>query len=178
MSWWKPLVTVIALLFAAPGAIASAGCGRATGGVWYDAEGVERHAAFSARGQLQYNAEGAWYHARITEVAVSDNTAYFAGEVVSASDPSWVGKWAYAVAQDGGTPGRKGDKFYLTLTSEATAKAKVASMQAPPQWYSVIRGNLVVHGCKETGRPEWVPGPPDWNGKPPCTPGGPPGLCR
>lgn len=162
----------------------------ATGGVGYEARGLDRHVSFNAReamgdraagGQLQYtDANDDYYHVTISHVNVVGNMVYFAGEVVEASNPVWVGNWISFAAMDGGTPGRNGDMVWGVFTDQATSISNVDNEVAPGTAYAVHSGNLVVrsHGGEMPGRrPEGVPfGPPDEvpQGPPDFVPNGPP----
>lgn len=164
---------------------------KATGDVGYEAAGLDRHISFNAheargdrpaKGQLQYtDAIDRSYHVEITHVNVVGDMAYFAGEVVEASNPTWVGNWISFAVLDGGTPGRNGDIVWGIFTDQATAISNVENEVTPGSAYEVLRGNLVVHsfdGDRPGRRPEGVPpGPPDGlgpQGPPDTVPPGPP----
>jgi hypothetical protein len=133
----------------------AAGAGKATGGVGYTAGGLERRAEFNvheskgnqpAKGIFNYHdANGNWYQVDVEHVKVDGDMAYFAGEVVKASDPTWLGQWLSAAMYDGGTPGRNGDKIWGTFTDMGTAMDNVDNMNAPGSSYPIENGNLVVH---------------------------------
>jgi hypothetical protein len=161
--------------------------GMATGGVWYMAAELDRHISFTAneergnspaKGNLHYaDANNAWYNADISAVAIDGNMAYFAGEVTSASNSSWVGNWISFAVKDGGTPGSNGDMVWGIFTDETTAMANVSGEITPGDGYAVYRGNLVVHSFPAYGRfgqPTLIPqdvipnpvvpkGPPAWS---------------
>jgi len=184
---WKAAGIAVALLtasFFVPGSGE-----KANGGVWYEAEeDLPAHIAFVAReaqgerpagGHLHYgDTEHRWYNLEISEVNVEGDMAFFAGEIVSASESNWIGQWVFFAVHDGGAPGRMGDELWSAFLSQASALEMVREGDTPGEAHRVTRGNLVVHSTEpeEDVQPLLPVFPRDH--KPDCVPGGPPGLCR
>ena len=129
---------------------------KATGGISYEAAGLDRQAQFQMhdgdavgktdKGMFKYSdANGDWYTVEVTAVNVSGDMAFFAGPVVAASQPGWVGLWLSAAAHDGGEPGATVDHIYGIFTDQATAEANVSGEVAPGPAFAVTNGNLQVH---------------------------------
>ena len=125
----------------------------AVGAVGFQNDGVRSYATFAARavgpaapGEDHQPAKGTLLFADklgVTFVvsvehihAHAANEVHFGGTIIRSSDPSQVGKFAHAVAVDGGSPGGAGDLFSILVTSSDTHE------HADPM--PVSFGNLVV----------------------------------
>ena len=71
-----------------------------------------------ARGLLTYTDEtGLRFTVSIQHIhAHSATEVHFGGTIVGSRDPSLIGKFAHAVAIDGGSSGKKGDQFSILVT--------------------------------------------------------------
>ena len=151
------LAVVSFILFASPqlAIAASNAAPKLTGGVKYVAYDLARQADFEmqdaqdnrpVKGNFKYSdTNGNWYKVDIQAVKINNEWAYFAGPVVTASDPSWVGNWLSAAAYDGGNPGSKGDLIFGIFTDQASALANVSGMVTPGLGFAITQGNLTVH---------------------------------
>lgn len=99
------------------------------------------------KGTLRYwDANGNWYDVDVEYVNVDDDTAWFAGPVVSASNNSWTSNWLFAKVHDGGEPAAGVDKVWGSFTSMLNAVNGVGFMWDPSAGpFSVQEGNLQVH---------------------------------
>jgi hypothetical protein len=114
--------------------------------VQYNAGGLDRKAEFHAShanndGRFRYDdANGDWYIVRISEVNNDGNFGWFAGEVVSASNPAWVGNWLFAKVEDNAP-----DKIWGDFTDQATAENGVRNKLTPGSGpFNVTKGNIKV----------------------------------
>jgi hypothetical protein len=111
-----------------------------------------------AKGALLYSDPKITYTMDVQFLRVSGNTAWFAGQVTSASDPGVggcckVGNWIFWKVQDNGEPGVGVDKIWgedLTvsegITDSIAAALKVASMATPESDpFTINGGNIQVH---------------------------------
>ncbi|MBP9718965.1 MAG: hypothetical protein KBD46_00685, partial [Candidatus Levybacteria bacterium] len=99
--------------------------------VIYTANGLKREADFNMStaedGSFEYDdAAKGWYNVKVSSVKVNGNLGWFAGRVVKASNPAWVGLWLFGKVEDNGP-----DKVWGSFTDETTAKAEVAAMSTP-----------------------------------------------
>ncbi len=116
------------------------------GNVKYTAYGLLRSAQFAADtadggGAFQYSdANHAWYRVLITSLKVDGHSAWFAGRVWQASNPSWVGNWLFAKVNDS-SPKR----IWGSFTTQLAAESGVSSMGTPADGPFNTIGALVVH---------------------------------
>jgi hypothetical protein len=91
-----------------------------------------------ARGSLRYSDEnGLTFTVSVQHIHAHTGTeVHFGGTIVKSSDVSLLGKFAHAVAIDGGSPGTNGDAFSIIWTNSDTH-----AHGAPGP---VTHGNLVV----------------------------------
>jgi hypothetical protein len=125
----------------------------AGGAVGFQNDGVRSYVTFAARavgpaaagedhqpakGSLLFtNKLGMTFSVSVEHIhAHAANEVHFGGTILRSSNPSLVGKFAHAVAVDGGSPGGAGDLFSILLTSTD------AHAHADPTPVSL--GNLVV----------------------------------
>ena len=125
---------------------------RTEGGIGYTANSLVRHgqwgivndgtSALGAVGAFGYtDANHDWYIVDAKDLNVSGNTAWFAGKVTNASQPTWVGQWLFAKVVDNSP-----DMIWGSFTDQATAQSGVASMTNPADGpFNVTSGNLKVH---------------------------------
>lgn len=98
----------------------------------YTANGLKREADMNMNtgdngGSFEYDdAAKGWYNVKVSSVKVDGNFGYFAGRVMKASNPAWVGLWLFGKVENG-TP----DKIWGSFTDETTALAGVESMSTP-----------------------------------------------
>ncbi len=99
----------------------------------------------TGKGVFNYSdADGNFYQVDVQYVNVSGNEAWFAGPVVSGN--VGAGNWLFAKVLDGGEPSIGLDKIWGSFTTEATAKAGVATMSNPGDGaFDITSGNLQVH---------------------------------
>ncbi len=100
--------------------------------VIYTAYGLKREVDMDMNtadngGSFEYDdsAKG-WYNVKVYSVKVDGTFGYFAGRVVKASNPGWVGLWLLAKVEDGSP-----DKIWGSFTDEATALNGVQTMSTP-----------------------------------------------
>lgn len=72
---------------------------------------------------------------------LSDQDAIFSGQIISASDTSYVDQWLLIGVHDGGSPGSKGD----TIGGEFFSDDPGCENPPAGEPANVDRGNLVVH---------------------------------
>ncbi len=91
-----------------------------------------------ARGSLRYSDEtGLTFAVLVQHIhAHTGKEVHFGGTIVKSSDLSLLGKFAHAVAIDGGSPGTNGDAFSIIWTDSDTHAHGVPG--------PVTHGNLVV----------------------------------
>lgn len=100
--------------------------------VIYTANGLKREADMRMTtgenaGYFEYDdAAKGWYNVKVSSVKVDGNHGWFAGRVVKASNPAWVGLWLFAKVEDS-TP----DKIWGSFTDETTALNGVQAMSDP-----------------------------------------------
>lgn len=100
----------------------------------------------SGKGSFHYSdVNGGWYNANVYYVNVDETDAYFAGHVISASNPSWVGNWVQVADHDGGEPAYLMDYIWGIFTDSNTAKSNVANKVHPNGDFVITSGNLQVH---------------------------------
>jgi hypothetical protein len=117
------------------------------GNVKYTAYGLVRSARFhmntaSNAGWFHYSDKNhAWYDVRVSDVSVSGQNGYFAGQVVAASDSSWVGNWVFAKVVNGHP-----DQIWGSFTDQASAIAGVTNMTSPADGpFAVQQGDIEVN---------------------------------
>lgn len=114
--------------------------------VIYTAYGLKREADLDMNtgdnaGSFEYDdtAKG-WYNVKVSSVKVDGNQGWFAGRVVKASNPAWVGLWLFGKVQDNGP-----DKVWGSFTDQATAEAGVQAMSVPADGpFNVTKKNIKV----------------------------------
>lgn len=102
----------------------------------------------TGKGSFYYSdVNGDWYYANVQYVNVDGTNAdaYFAGQVTSASQPSWIGNWVQVADHDGGEPAYLVDHIWGIFTDSSTAKYNVANMVKPDGDFVITSGNLQVH---------------------------------
>lgn len=114
--------------------------------VIYTAGGLKREADMRMTtgenaGYFEYeDAAKGWYNVKVSSVKVDGNLGWFAGRVVKASNPAWVGLWIFAKVEDG-TP----DKIWGSFTDETSALNGVATMGTPVDGpFTVTKKNIKV----------------------------------
>jgi hypothetical protein len=117
------------------------------GSITYTANSLVRHAILMMNSALDsgiffyWDANNDWYTVTVSDINVNGNTAWFAGKVTSASQPSWVGQWLFAKVVDNSP-----DMIWGSFTSQATAENGVTSMSDPADGpFNVTSGNVTVH---------------------------------
>jgi hypothetical protein len=127
--------------------------GSVVGGAEFQYAGITRLVQFSltqaqgeaVRGAMQYSDEyGEWYRVDVRQLQISGHTAFFAGEVTSASRADWVGLWFSGVVVDVGELSAKRDLVSGAFSSEMHARSTVRDQIAPSELFSIQTGNLVV----------------------------------
>ncbi len=116
-------------------------------GTWSSTSGSAIIEGCSGKGMLNYkDANGDSYKVDIQYVKVEGEDAWFAGPVVSASNPSWLSYWLFAKVHDGCEPAVGVDQVSGSFTNENSAKLGVALMSNPGSGpFTVTSGNLQVH---------------------------------
>jgi hypothetical protein len=148
------VVVELAMLFGANSALAGSPP-KATGDFSYHDYGVYRtvefdvHAAYDnhlVKGMLHYSDENGFWYEVMVECAVVDSEngmAWFSGPVIDGNVGQ--GKWLFAKALDGGTPGRNGDQVWGNLYNVDPCPW-VAAMADPADGpFDIVEGNLQVH---------------------------------
>jgi len=97
----------------------------------------------TARGWLKYHdADGLRFRMAVKCVSkLSDQDAIFSGQIISASDTSYVDQWLLIGVHDGGSPGSHGD----TIGGEFFSDDPGCENPPAGEPANVERGNLVVH---------------------------------
>lgn len=114
--------------------------------VIYTANALKREADLNMNtgdngGSFEYDdAAKGWYNVKVSSVKVDGNHGWFAGRVVKASNPAWVGLWLFGKVEDG-TP----DKIWGSFTDETSALAGVQAMSDPADGpFTVTKKNIKV----------------------------------
>jgi len=115
--------------------------------VKYTAYGLSREANFSMytslnRGYFDYqDANHDWYDVKVSDVSVSGNNGYFAGEVTKASNQAWVGNWLFGEVQNGHPY-----KIWGSFTDQTTAQNGVDTMTSSPVDgpFTVTQGEIFI----------------------------------
>ena len=160
----KSKIAILCVLALAAGLLVFVGTGlsasapKATGGVGYTANGLQRWVEFqvqavsgdTAKGMLNYHdADGNWYKVDVQCLTVvGDTLAFFSGPVVKAKPEEWVGLWLVAAVHDHGTPGSNGDQVWGDFCTPPTTSPKCWcwKLRFPQNGpFDVTSGNLVVH---------------------------------
>ncbi len=125
--------------------------GRVEGNIRYTAYSLNRRADFEVRntGKSAMSAMGMfWYtdanHARyqvlVSDLKVSGKMAWFAGKVIHASNPTWVGQWLI-VKVSKNSP----SQIWGSFTNQTTAENDVMNMTSPADGpFNITGGNLNV----------------------------------
>jgi hypothetical protein len=97
----------------------------------------------SAKGWLKYHdVDGLRFRMAVKCVnKLSDQDAIFSGQIISASDTSYVDQWLLIGVHDGGSPGSNGD----TIGGEFFNDDPGCENPPAGEPANVDRGNLVVH---------------------------------
>lgn len=117
-----------------------------------------------AKGSVLYSDPKITYTMDVQFLRVSGNTAWFTGQVTSATNPGVggcckVGNWIFWKVQDNGEPGAGVDKIWgedLTvsegITDSIAAAIKVGSMATPSSDpFTLNGGNIKVHQKQAVG---------------------------
>ncbi|MCR4326203.1 MAG: hypothetical protein NUV52_00935 [Candidatus Roizmanbacteria bacterium] len=118
------------------------------GEIEYNAYGLVRKAEFEMdsannKGKFSYKDKNKnSYKVNVSVMKVDGKFGWFAGEVVKASNPAWVGQWLFAKVSDNKPAS---DEIWGSFTDMATAQNGVANMLSPADGpFAEIKGNIIV----------------------------------
>jgi hypothetical protein len=117
------------------------------------------HASFSAHnttgprceatGQIVYKSEFGDFTAKIVELTIVENRAFFGGPITKVESGVWhTGQSAYFDVTDSGMPGGMGDTFQLSHVIDTPAPGFVLCFTPLLPGYPIAQGNIVI---KTTG---------------------------
>ncbi len=113
----------------------------------YSAYGLTRHAEFNMNTAtnngwfVYWDANHDWYYVKVSDVKVSGNMAYFAGEVMKSKDNHYNGNWLFAEVKAGHP-----NQIWGSFTSQTSAISDVTNMSNPSDGpFEITHGHLSIH---------------------------------